>query len=296
MALVFLLKALSLIKKIQIKYYLVDHKLRKNSTQEAKLVASILKKFNCNIKILNWNGKKPSTNIQSLARNKRYSLLINQCKKDKIDCLLLGHHSDDLHENFLLRLLRGSGLKGLISFGKTSEYKLNGIKILRPLINSRKDELIYITKKVFNFFISDPSNLNENYKRIKIRNLMKKLEEDGLDSKKFKLTINNLQDSNRTIEFYVRTNIEKNSSYSKIKNTYILNEIFFEQPHEIIFRSLSLIMRKISKNYYSPRGKSIKNLILRIIENQVDKVTLGGCYIEKINKTIFISKENSLKS
>ena len=62
-------------------------------------------------------------NIQSIARNKRYSLLIEECKKNKIKNILLGHHLNDLFENFLLRILRGSGLNGLISLDQKTIYK-----------------------------------------------------------------------------------------------------------------------------------------------------------------------------
>tara|TARA_B110001454_G_scaffold203661_1_gene211762 strand:+ start:466 stop:1527 length:1062 start_codon:yes stop_codon:yes gene_type:complete len=297
LSLAFLGKCFSLINKSKVTYYIVDHKLRSDSSKEAKKVVITLKKFNISCKILNWNGKKPSSNIQALAREKRYSLLTKQCKKDKVSCLLLGHHIDDLYENFLIRLLRGSGLKGLTSFGKKSEYKINNIKILRPLINLEKNELVFLVNKVFNFFISDPSNLNENFKRIRIRQLINKLEKEGLDKKKFKLTINNLKDSDQSINFYVKKNIDINAVFFKKKNTYKLNNFFFEQPHEIIFRSLTFLMKSISNNYYAARGKSVKILIKKIKTGMLlKKVTLGGCFIEKINKTILISSEKLLKS
>ena len=65
---------------------------------------------------MEWN--KPKKNIQSIARDKRYELLINKAKKYKIKNILLGHHLDDLFENFFIRILRGSGLNGLISLDK----------------------------------------------------------------------------------------------------------------------------------------------------------------------------------
>ena len=65
--------------------------------------------------------KKTTKNIQAIARDKRYSLLINQCKKKNIKYLLLGHHLNDVLENFLIRIVRGSGLNGLISFNKISK-------------------------------------------------------------------------------------------------------------------------------------------------------------------------------
>jgi len=292
MSLAFLAKCFSIINKVNVKFYLVNHKLRKDSSTEAKIVVSVLKKFDINCQILVWNGKKPSSNIQAVARNKRYSLLTGACKLDKIKCLLLGHHLDDLYENFLIRLLRGSGLKGLTSFDEKAEYKNNGINILRPLINIEKKDLVYLSNKVFNFFVKDPSNLNENFKRIRIRNLMANLEKEGLDKKKFGLTISNLKDSNRSINFYVKNNIKTNSKFLKNNNIFILNKFFFNQPNEIILRSLIFIMKSISKKYYSARGKSINALILKIQSNKIDKkVTLGGCFIEKINETILISRE-----
>ena len=60
----------------------------------------LLKKFHIVSKILIWKEKKPHRNIQSLARQKRYNLLINYCKKSKFKNILLGHHQDDKFENF----------------------------------------------------------------------------------------------------------------------------------------------------------------------------------------------------
>ena len=66
LALAFFCKCISIIYGTKIKYYLVDHKLRRDSTKEAKNVEQTLKKFEINCKILTWNGKKPKTNIQSI--------------------------------------------------------------------------------------------------------------------------------------------------------------------------------------------------------------------------------------
>ena len=295
LALAFVAKCFSILNKIDIKYYLVDHKLRKESSQEAKKVFLLLKKFNIHFKILTWRGVKPKSNIQAIARNKRYSLLINQCKKDKINYLALGHHSDDVYENFLIRLLRGSGLKGLTSFGKNSEYKQNEVKLLRPFINLDKKDLIFLSNKVFNFYVEDPSNLNDNFKRIRIRKLIQVLVDEGLDKKKLSLTIDNLKDSDQTIKFYIDKNIKVNSIFSKKNNTFLLNKSFFQQPNEVIFRSISTLMNSISKNYYSARGKSVTNLIISIKSTNFKKTTLGRCFFQKINQTILISPENYTK-
>ena len=292
LALAFLAKCYSIKNQVKVKYFIVNHKLRKESSLEAKNVRNILKKINDDCKILPWNGKKPSKNIQALARDKRYFLLVNECRKNDIKNLLLGHHVDDLSENFLIRMVRGSGLNGLISFNKKTKYKDQKLNIIRPLLNVEKKDLIYIAKKVFNFFIKDPSNINEKFKRTRIRNLLQSLELEGLDKKKLILTINNLKDSDRSIEFYLNKNLNENSIFVKRKNIYILNQNFFDQAHEIIFRSLSKIIQKLGKKYHPVRGKSINQLIKGISAKSFSKVTLGGCFIDRVNETILISKEN----
>jgi len=292
LALAYLVKCFSLKNKIKVKYYIVNHKLRKESSLEAKTVKKVLKKIDIECTILNWNGKKPTKNIQALARDKRYYLLANECKKNDITNLLLGHHLNDLFENFLIRIVRGSGLNGLISFSKNTKYRDQDLNIIRPLLNLEKKDLIHISNEVFNFSVKDPSNINEDYKRTRIRNLLRSLEAEGLDIKKLELTINNLKDSDKSIKFYVDKNLEKNSIFSKRKNLYILSNCFFDQSHEIIFRSLTKIIQKLGKKYYPVRGKSINELIKRINTKISLKITLGGCFIERVNETIIISKEN----
>jgi tRNA(Ile)-lysidine synthase len=292
LALAYLAKCYALKNKIKIKCFIVDHKLRKDSSFEARAVKKILKKIDINCKILEWNGKKPSKNIQSLARDKRYFLLAKECKKNNIKNLLLGHHVDDMSENFLIRIVRGSGLNGLISFNKKTKYKDQDLNILRPLINTEKKDLIYISKEVFNFFVNDPFNINQNFKRTRIRNLLKSLEKEGFDKKKLILTINNLKDSDKSIRFYVQRNLKENAIFLKKKNIYILNQSFFNQSHEIIFRSLTKIIQIHGKKNYPVRGRSIDALIESINDKSFSKVTLGGCFIERINETLLISKEN----
>ena len=295
LALAYLTKCYSLKNKIKVKYYIVNHMLRKEASVEAEIVKKVLKKIDIECTILKWNGKKPFNNIQAIARDKRYSLLANECKKNNIKYLLLGHHLNDLFENFIIRIVRGSGLNGLISFSKNTKYRNQDLNIIRPLLNFEKKDLLYISNKVFSFFVKDPSNIDESYKRTRIRNLLHSLEKEGLDVKKLKLTINNLKDSDKSIKFYVDRNLKKNVVSLKRKNIYILSYNFFDQSHEVIFRSLTKLIQNLGKKYYPVRGKSINELIERIDKKSFTKVTLGGCFIERINETILISQESSHK-
>ena len=292
LALCFLSKIYSIKYSLKVYYFIVDHRLRKNSSSEAQSVKNLLKKHNINLNILKWNGKKPNSNIQSLARNKRYSLLINQAKKLKIKNILTGHHIDDFYENFFIRISRGSGLNGLVSFSeKTQRKKIN---ILRPLINLEKECLHYITMRVFKSFFEDPSNEDNKFKRVRIRKFIKNLQNDGLDKNKFLLTIKNLKDSNETIKFYVAQNLKENSFIYKDNSKIILNEEFLKQPHEVNFRSLIEIIKFVGNKHYPVRGKKIDYIVDKLKDGSKSffKLTLGNCIIHKVNHSIIVVKEH----
>jgi len=290
LALTFLAKIYSIKNFLNVKYFIVDHKLRKNSTTEAKNVKKLLKKFSINLNILTWNGTKPKKNIQSIARDKRYKLLVNETKKFKIRNILLGHHLDDLFENFFIRILRGSGLNGLVSLDqKTQNEKVN---LIRPLLNFDKKDLIYVSKYIFGSFVEDPSNEDDKFKRIKIRNFLKQLETEGLDRNKFLLTIKNLKFSNETIKFYTKKNLTKNISFlEKKKKSIVLKENFFNHSSEVVFRSFTEVIKLVGKKYYPVRGKKIDKIISAINAKAKLKVTLGGCIVKKVNQTVIVTKE-----
>ena len=290
LALAFLAKVYSIKNKLAIKFFIVDHKLRKESTDEAKKVKKLLKGLNINSEILSWNGKKPKKNIQSIARKKRYELLFSKCKKYKINNLLLGHHLDDLYENFFIRIVRGSGLKGLASLEKKNQ--INKINLIRPLLVFDKSDLIFISEHVFNFFIVDPSNKDSKYTRVRIRSFIDELKKEGFDKNKLFLTIKNLRRSNQTLSFYVEQNKRLNSFLNQKKNELILNENFFKNPYEIIFRSMIDSIKIIGGKYNTVRGKKIDNILNKIENNVQIKETLGGCIIKKLNQTVIISKED----
>ena len=290
LALAFLAKIYSIKNKIAVKFFIVDHKLRKESFLEAKKVKKLLKGLNINSEILSWNGEKPKKNIQSIARKKRYELLFLNCKKYKINNLLLGHHLDDLYENFFIRIVRGSGLKGLASLDKTNQ--ISKINLIRPLLAFDKSDLIFISKYVFNFFVSDPSNKDFKYTRVRIRSFIDKLKKEGFDKNKLFLTIGNLRRSNETLSFYVEQNKKLNSFLNRNKNELILNENFFKNPYEVIFRSMTDSIKIIGGKYNAVRGKKIDNILNRIENNVLIKETLGGCIIKKLNQTVIISKED----
>ncbi len=289
LALSFLTKIYSLKKSLHVKYFLVDHRLRKNSTSEARSVQKLLKNFSINLNILTWRGSKPQKNIQSISRDKRYELLIDIANKLKIKDILLGHHLDDLYENFFIRILRGSGLNGLVSLDR--ETQRDKVNLIRPLLELNKNDLIYLCNYVFGSYVNDPSNENDKFKRVKVRNFIKQLSSEGLDKEKLFLTVKNLKLANENIKHYVSENLEKNLTVSSNKNNAILKKNFFSNSNEVIFRSFTEVLKIVGKKYHPVRGKKIEKILQTIKVKKSFQSTLGGCIIKKVNETIIVVKE-----
>ena len=294
MALAFLAKCHSIKKNSNYFYFTVDHKLRLTSTKEAILTKEKLKKFGVFCEILTFKDNKISSNLQAKAREQRYELIFQKSINNKTKLVLTAHQKNDLYENFFIRLLRGSGLKGLSSFqkDKTQIKKNINVYLLRPLLNISKEDLLYITQNTFKFYIDDPTNNNDFYLRIKIRKLIYKLNEYGLTFEKFRSTLENLNKSNVAIEFYVNKNIKENTKMINKNKFIIINKFFFNHPDEIVFRSLTELIHQIGNKKSFTRGKKILNLINSINSlKNYKKKTLSGCIFEKVNNSIIISRE-----
>ena len=284
LALVALTKAYSYTKKTKFRYVLVDHDIRKNSAREAKQVKILLKKSSINL-ITILNKKKITKNIQGLARNTRYEILSNYCRRNKINALLTAHNLEDQVETFFIRLSRGSGLKGLSAMNFLSKID-NKINLYRPLLDIKKNFLIKITKNVFGKYIKDPSNKDLKYLRTKIRNLKKPLEKSGIEYEQIIKSINNLALSKATLDEYLKKIFKK--TIKKTGKEISLNlKIFKGYNKEIQIALINESIKRLKNNYYNPRSKKVENLIISIKKRNFKKSTLGGC--------IFVIKKDNLR-
>ena len=273
---------------------IIDHKLRKESYNEALKVRNILKKRKIPSKILSWQGKIPKSNIQKNARDMRYSLIFDYCLKKNIKYLITAHHGDDQIENFFIRLIRGSGLTGLSSMSENTQYN-DRLKIIRPFLNLNKIDLKYVTLNYFKTYIKDPSNEDEKFLRVRIRKYKKNMEREGLDTRKISKTVENLVSANQALNFYKNKALYKHATFVSKDRCLINKQIFSEEAGEIIFKSFSDILSLVSETYYPPRSKKIIDLIDRLKKKIFIKSTLGGCIVEKKDNFILISKELKIR-
>ena len=288
MALAALSKLLVVEEKYRIHFLLVDHGIRKDSGKEALKVKRLLKKNRINLKILK-NRKKITKNIQKTARDLRYELLIEFCKKNKIKFLITAHHKDDQVETFLIRLSRGSGVEGLSSMSQITSLK-HGISLIRPFLEFKKSQLKYISNRFFKKTIKDPSNKNKKFLRTNIRDLSKMLKSKGLDFDQIIRSINNISSTKEAINFYVNRSLKKFVKFKK-RETILDLKMFRREPEEVKFKIINSIVKNRTASYYPPRSRKVLSLINRFESNNLKKCTLGGCIFERKKNLLHVTKE-----
>ena len=287
-ALVALTRSYSFLKKTKFYYLLIDHNIRKNSNKEAKKVKNLLKKNNINLKIF-LNKNKITKNIQAEARQARYNLLINYCKKNKVKVILTAHNLEDQVETFLMRLSRGSGLKGLSSMNYLSRISRQ-ISLCRPLLDIKKKFLIKISKVTFGKYFLDPTNRDNKYLRTKVRKLKQPLEDSGIKYEQIFKSIHNLSLSKITLDGHLNKTFKE--LIKKVNKEICIDFNRYKNLSEDIKMAvINESVKKLKKNYYDLRSRKVNNLIINIEKKDFKKSTLGGCVFFKKGENLCLKVE-----
>lgn len=242
----------------------VNHKLRKESEKEAQMVKAFCKENKIPFEYMEIKDYKGNT--ENYARKKRYQFFETLIKKHKASYLLTAHHGDDLTETILMRLIRGSSLKGYAGFQKITEKK--AYKIYRPLIIKTKEEILNYVKENKIPYAIDKTNETDDYTRNRMRKyilpyLKKENKNVHLKFLKFNEKINET-------EKYFQTIIEKN-----IKE---------------IYKNKILNITKLTKEEPLIQKKIIEYILNDEYQSDITKIT--DKHINQILKIINSSKPN----
>jgi tRNA(Ile)-lysidine synthase len=184
----------------QVEAATVDHRLRPESTDEAAMVADLCERLGVPHAILNahWNDK-PTSAIQERARRERYRLLGFWAEERGLDALATGHHADDQAETLLMRLARGAGVRGLAGMRPNSRTPGSEVRLLRPLLGWRHNELERICRDAGVRPVNDPSNEDEQFERVRIRGSL--AANEWLDANALAKSARHLADAHTAIEW-----------------------------------------------------------------------------------------------
>ncbi|MBQ4874862.1 MAG: tRNA lysidine(34) synthetase TilS [Rickettsiaceae bacterium H1] len=255
----------------------VNHNLRPEAKLECQHVLGLARSLNLECRILTWDNSVPK---QNKARDARYRLLTDWCKKNQVKELLLAHHSNDQAETVLIRISRGSGLDGLCAMQEVG-YK-NGIKLMRPLLSFTKKQLAgYVTLHNLKW-VEDPSNDDKKYTRSVFRDYLKfspQLEQSIL---RLNLTAAHMRRVKEAINFYVKEAIKNCVTADDFGYVDINLTVFYKLPEEIAMRVLLACLMVIGNKIYKPRYKNFDNMFARVWSKNFQQAqTLHGCKIIK---------------
>jgi len=146
---------------------IVDHGLRAESADEAANTRDRLANHSIAAEILRWSGAKPASGLQAAAREARYRLLLDACRRLGILHLLVAHHADDQAETMAMRSVRLSGPDGLAGMAALVEQR--EARLLRPLLAVRRARLTATLEARAVQWIDDPSNVDSRFERARLR-------------------------------------------------------------------------------------------------------------------------------
>ena len=237
MALLHILIRLKKALDLQIIVAHVNHNTgRKGQFEEQKFVEEYAKKNSLVFETMTIK-EYGDDNLRSI----RYNYFNSLVKKYHAKYVFTAHHADDLIETILMRIVRGSTLKGYSGFSKT--VKMSNYYIIRPLIQVTKDEIYNYLNKNKIKYMQDSSNTKDVYTRNRFRKYIVpefKKEDKMVHEKFYKFSKTLLEYNN-----YIERQVDK--IYKKIVPDNVLNIEEFLKEDELIQKEI--IYKMLEKNY-----------------------------------------------
>lgn len=265
----------------------VNHNLRKESEDEKIMVENYCLKNNIIFEYMKIE-KYGDDNFHNEARTKRYHYFNQIVKKYKAKYLLTAHHGDDLMETILMRIVRGSTLRGYSGFSKI--VKMDSYLIIRPLIGVTKKEIEEYCHKNNIKYAIDKSNYKDVYTRNRFRKYIipHLKEEDQNVHKKFYKFSRTLLEYNDYIDKIVIEKIKEicpknvldiekwnnEEKVIKMKIIYSMLESYYEDD-------LMLITDKHAELVYDLIESDKSNMIIHLPNNVIAVKSYNSFYFSK---------------
>lgn len=229
----------------------INHEAQIASDKMSQELSAICNQFNIpfvEIKI----GKQLKSFSESNMRKIRYQELIYFAQKNNFKQICLGHTYDDQIENFLIRLFRGAGINGLKKMSRIKN--INNIEIIRPLIDTSKDQLkLYLQNKKVNY-IQDITNEESKYLRNQIRLIILPFLHQYCNNiySNIYTTQTNLSEAQSFIQRYMNKFLQNNLSIIENK-LYIVKDLYMEDEfmQKEIINNIIYQITQIKKYYFN---------------------------------------------
>jgi tRNA(Ile)-lysidine synthase len=272
----------------------VDHGLRAEAAAEARQVGRWLRQRGIAHRILRWAPAAALVGgVQAAARDARYRLLTDWCRRHRVLHLALAHQREDQAETFLLRLARGSGLDGLAAMEIIAERE--GVRLIRPLLPVARERLRATLAAVRQPWIEDPSNENPAHARVRMRRLIPALAADGLDATRLATTASHLGRARAILDDRVAALLAAAAAVFPAGYVRLDPALLQSAPAEVALRALAHCLITVGGADYSPRLERLERLHRAVRDGRIGGgATLAGCRVLPRRGTLLICRETAM--
>lgn len=260
---VYLLRALISIRdeyNLVLKAAHINHGIRETAYRDEKFVEHLSKVYDIELFTLHENindvSKRLKISSEDAGRRIRYEFFNSI---EDVDKIALAHNFDDDCETILFRIIRGTGIKGLLGIPIKRE------KIIRPILNTKRKTIELELKEMGQDFMIDETNLENIYTRNKIRNVLIPLIENEFNPS-FKDSLKRLK-----------------------KNSYSFSNSFLQLSSDFkIEKKLSIEELKKLSEYER------KNIYLKYLEKFHDKKDISNAHLNSIDSLLFLDNNKGV--
>ena len=266
-----------------------------DSDNDLKFVENICIKNSINLYSTVLDVDKFSTmrkiSTQMAARELRYDFFKKILEKHKYSYIVTAHHLDDNIETIIFNFIKSTGYKGLVGI------PFNKNKILRPLINTSKEEIEdYAVSNNISWRL-DKSNNSNKYSRNKIRNevipLLKEINPSlGKSLTESLKRIQKLSHDIKTrIDLFIQKFVDFKDDYINIKKDFIHDIEKYEILLFDFFQDYGFNYSQIENIIKSLKAKNQKKFISLNYELIIERKSIFIITKDFLVKTRYESKE-----
>lgn len=275
----------------------VHHHLREDSDADLLLVKEYCERYNFLFHEKHWDPHfHPKSDLEAAAREFRYDFFSEKMKERNAAILLTAHHADDQMETILMKLTRGSALSGYSGILRERKFSIG--KLIRPLLETEKEELYRYCLENNVPYREDSTNQELNFTRNRYRNqilpLIKKENEQA--ARHFQAFSQDFLDMTNIVEPVLKEKIatyfEKNHASWQFSIRLLENE-----PIALQRLLLTYFLEKIWSNEGVIAKKIHVALILELMynKNPQSELSLSGGLIKKRYDTVIFEKTSGLE-
>ncbi|WP_126172973.1 tRNA lysidine(34) synthetase TilS [Altericroceibacterium xinjiangense] len=230
----------------------VDHGLRAEAAAECAGVAQVCAARGIACEVL--TVTVAPGNVQDRARHARYAALSDWLIRHDLCALATAHHADDQAETLLMRLNRASGTGGLAGVRERGRVPGSEIPLLRPLLGFRRTELEAIVSAAALDPVRDPSNADERFDRVQIRQAL--ADADWLDPAALARSAAHLAEAEDALDWA--------AAREWAENVACTEETIRYRPAAPNAIALRIAARAMARFGATPRGSELARLVERL--------------------------------